>query len=451
MALSCAYLLIRSMIVSVHNTPVEASYPLEFRVEEAKNLGEQLRFRHNVELVGMKHVGIGNFLSYFLNHAGVVDRFINHGEKHLFITVDLNDLVEREIHPFWVLLFKRVVDSCESIEIDLADKKEISSLFLSSIQSQDLFSTIENLKKSLNLIVKNDFLPTIFLLRLDRLKDVFNEEFFSNLEGLVDATGQKLAYVFTSYRSLGEIAQPFFEKKYPTLFPNKIYVKPAGESDTQIIFKTFEKKYELVLDKVILKKIFDLSAGHVQYLQLSLLILKQKIGDNSVDASRLMATIAADERVNLLSEEIWESLTREEQEVLKKIRTGKSIGELEKKKAQYLWDCGVVSAKNSQIAIFNPLFENYLKGSDVKGDRIEAVEFTKKENLLFLLLKESVGEVCEREKIIKTVWPEYEEVGVSDWTIDRLVARLRNKLKQQNSPYTIKTIKTRGYMLVEES
>ncbi|MDZ4209629.1 MAG: helix-turn-helix domain-containing protein, partial [Candidatus Curtissbacteria bacterium] len=275
--------------------------------------------------------------------------------------------------------------------------------------------------------------------------------FFSNLEGLVDATGQKLAYVFTSYRSLGEIAQPFFEKKYPTLFPNKIYVKPAGESDTQIIFKTFEKKYELVLDKVILKKIFDLSAGHVQYLQLSLLILKQKIGDNSVDASRLMATIAADERVNLLSEEIWESLTREEQEVLKKIRTGKSIGELEKKKAQYLWDCGVVSAKNSQIAIFNPLFENYLKGSDVKGDRIEAVEFTKKENLLFLLLKESVGEVCEREKIIKTVWPEYEEVGVSDWTIDRLVARLRNKLKQQNSPYTIKTIKTRGYMLVEES
>ena len=112
----------------MQHTATEASYPLEFRVEEAKSLGEQLRFRHNVELVGMKHVGIGNFLSFFLNHAGIVDRYINHGEKHLFITVDLNDLVEREIHPFWVLLFKRVVDSSESIEINPADKKQISSV-----------------------------------------------------------------------------------------------------------------------------------------------------------------------------------------------------------------------------------------------------------------------------------------------------------------------------------
>ncbi|OGD87188.1 hypothetical protein A2870_03500 [Candidatus Curtissbacteria bacterium RIFCSPHIGHO2_01_FULL_41_11] len=434
----------------MQHTATEASYPLEFREEEAKSLGEQLRFRHNVELVGMKHVGIGNFLSFFLNHAGIVDRYINHGEKHLFITVDLNDLVEREIHPFWVLLFKRVVDSSESIEINPADKKQISSLFLNSIQSQDLFLTIENLKKSLNLIVKGDFLPTIFLLRLDRLKEVFNEEFFSNLEGLVNSTGQKLAYVFTSYRSLSEIAQPFFEKKYPTLFPNKIYIKPANLHDTEIIFETFKKKYDLNLTDDLLKKIFDLAMGHVQYLQLSILILKQKVSDMGVDASNLMTTIAKDERVNLLSEEIWESFSTEEQEVLKKIRAGKSIGEEEKKSAQYLWDTGVVFGKNSQVAIFNPLFEYYLKGNDARKEQPEAVEFTKKENLLFNLLKETVGEVCEREKIIKEVWPEYEEVGVSDWTIDRLVARLRNKLKKQNSQYVIKTVKTRGYMLVEE-
>jgi DNA-binding response OmpR family regulator len=47
------------------------------------------------------------------------------------------------------------------------------------------------------------------------------------------------------------------------------------------------------------------------------------------------------------------------------------------------------------------------------------------------------------------VWPEYEEFGVSDWTIDRLIARLRAKLKQQQSTYTIVTVKTRGYKLVE--
>lgn len=435
----------------MHNTVVEASYPLEFREEDAKSLGEQLRFRHSVELVGMKHVGIGNFLSFFLNNVGVVDKYINHGEKHLFVTVDLNDLVEREIYPFWVLTFKRVVDCTENLEIDPVDKTDIAKLFSDSIQSQDLFLTIENLKKSLNLIVKNDILPTIFFLRLDRLKEVFNEEFFSNLESMVDSTGQKLAYVFTSYRSLAEIAQPFFEKKYPTLFPNKIYMKPANGKDTEIIFNTFKQKYDLTLGDGVLKKIFDLSTGHVQYLQLALLILKQKVGDSGVDASKLLTTIVTDERVNLLSEEIWESLTTEEQEVLKKIRGGKNVDDEEKKKVQYLWDTGIVTAKNSQVAIFNPLFEFYLKGNGGKKEQTEAAEFTKKENLLFNLLRESIGEICEREKIIKTVWPEYEEVGVSDWTIDRLVARLRNKLKQQNSNYTIKTVKTRGYRLVEGS
>ncbi|MBI2599147.1 helix-turn-helix domain-containing protein, partial [Candidatus Curtissbacteria bacterium] len=52
-----------------------------------------------------------------------------------------------------------------------------------------------------------------------------------------------------------------------------------------------------------------------------------------------------------------------------------------------------------------------------------------------------------REEIIEHVWPEVEELGVSDWTIDRLVARLRMKLKNQKSKYQIVTVKTRGYKL----
>ena len=55
----------------------------------------------------------------------------------------------------------------------------------------------------------------------------------------------------------------------------------------------------------------------------------------------------------------------------------------------------------------------------------------------------------EREEIIQAVWPEVEEVGVSDWAIDRLVARLRAKLKSQNAKVEIQTVKTRGYKMTE--
>ena len=74
---------------------------------------------------------------------------------------------------------------------------------------------------------------------------------------------------------------------------------------------------------------------------------------------------------------------------------------------------------------------------------------SKKEHLLFTFLKSKGGVICEREEIIHAVWPEVEEFGISDWAIDRLVARLRVKLKAQKSPFEIQTIKTRGYKMVE--
>jgi DNA-binding winged helix-turn-helix (wHTH) protein len=60
-----------------------------------------------------------------------------------------------------------------------------------------------------------------------------------------------------------------------------------------------------------------------------------------------------------------------------------------------------------------------------------------------------MNDVCERERIIERVWPEAETFGVSDWAIDRLVARLRNKLKSQNAKEEIITVKTRGYKLID--
>ena len=51
---------------------VETSYPLDFREDDAALLGEHLRHRHSVDIVGMKRVGISNFLRYALYRPDVV-------------------------------------------------------------------------------------------------------------------------------------------------------------------------------------------------------------------------------------------------------------------------------------------------------------------------------------------------------------------------------------------
>lgn len=422
----------------MENSHIESSYPKNFRFDDAKLLGEHIRVRHSVELVGMTRVGISNFLRFFLYHKEVIKTYVNGGERHIFVSVDLNDLVELGLPQFWNLTFRRFSEA--------AKVREISDLFLKSEKSRDLFFILENLRKAISLLVSSGVLPTIFFIRFDRLKEVVSEDLFAGLLSLIESSGQKLAFVFTGSRSLDQISPAVFPRKSLLIFSHLMYIKPAKREDIKIIFETFEKKYQLEASVKILDRLIELSAGHVQYLQLGLIILnEQQKKDQKSLLECLQKQIFDDERIILQSEEIWDSLTKNEQEILKKMINNQRVTDEERQSSRYLSDTMMVVEKNGVNCIFSPLFDYYLR-NNMRSDNSQ-VEMTKKESKLFNFLLENKDSVCEREKIITAIWPEEEEMGVSDWTIDRLVSRLRNKLKLQNSQYSVTTVKTRGYKL----
>ena len=178
---------------------IEENYPLTFRQDEAKELGKHLKNRHSVVLIGMKKVGISNFLRFFLNNKDIPGTYIKDYRRHLFIPIELNDLVECEIAPFWTLTLKRIVDAIEKYPIEDKIKEQIAGLFLESIQLQDLFFTIDSVRLALLKIAEQGYLPTLFFIRFDRMKDSVTPEFFANLEG-IKSTNQQLSFVFTSYQ-----------------------------------------------------------------------------------------------------------------------------------------------------------------------------------------------------------------------------------------------------------
>lgn len=425
---------------------IEATYPLSFHKAEAQNLGKHLKNRHNVSLIGMKRVGISDFLRFFLYRADIVSTYIADGKKHIFIPVDLNDLVEREIKPFWILTLKRIADTV-AVSLTASDevKKKMEALFLESIQTQDIFLTIDNIRKSLLLLVNEGYLPTIFFLRFDRMKDVVTPELFSNLEGIKTATHSQAAFVFTSFRNLDMLSPHAFTKAALQSFAHRMYLKPANHTDSMIIYQTYKDRYDLSIPKELENALFSLVDGYLQYLHLALFLLQEEKSVLSMSKETLEALLLKDEGIFLQSEELWESLTTDEQDVLRKIIRGEMVSEGEKVLGRYLWESGFVNEKGS---LFSSLFAYYVGQKHKKVIDLTSTEFTKKEQKLFNLLKESLNEICEREKIIEGVWAEVEELGVSDWAIDRLVARVRNKLKVQKSGYEIQTIKTRGYKLI---
>lgn len=434
------------------NGIIEALYPISFRRDDAAKLGQHLKNRSSVVLIGIKRVGISNFLRFFLNHKDITSTYIGDGNSHLFIPVDLNDLVEREVFPFWILTLKRILDSVENSNLGKPTKKYVEGLFLDCMQSKDTFLTIEGVKKSLARITQEGILPTIFFIRFDRLKEIVTSELFGNLQGLKDAANRKVSYVFTSFRGLTDLAPTVFTKSSISLFAQNIYIRPAEKKDTKIIFDTYKERYKLFFSPTLETSLFEVVDGYVQYLQLALISVHET-GKTFKTKEEIFDFLSKDERIMLQSEELWESLDNQEKNILLKVEKNENVTAEERKLASYLWDGGFVNenspAGGGRNIIFSPLFSHYLKQRQMGKSNNVSVELSKKEHLLFTFLKSKIGNICEREEIIQAVWPEVEEFGISDWAIDRLVARLRVKLKAQNAKFEIQTVKTRGYKMVE--
>lgn len=431
----------------MENGIIESLYPVSFREKDAAKLGAYLKNRNSVVLIGIKRVGISNFLRFFLNHKEIAKKYITDGNSHLFIPVDLNDLVEREVFPFWILTLKRIYDYVENSNVTKHTKKYIERLFLDNMQSKDTFLTIEGVKKSLAKITQENIFPTIFFIRFDRLKEVVTTELFSNLQGLKDATNRKVSFVFTSFRGLTDLAPAVFTKSSVSVFVRTMYIKPADKKDTKIIFDTYKARYKLSFSPQLETSLFEVVDGYVQYLQLALISFHET-GKRFKNKEEIFNFLVQDERIMLQSEELWESLNSSEQSVLLKIEKEQTVTEEERKSASYLWDSGFVVEDGEKTAVFSLLFSHYLKQRQITKE-LSNVDLSKKEHQLFTFLKSKTGVICEREEIIQAVWPKEEEFGVSDWAIDRLVARLRVKLKSQNAKFEIQTVKTRGYKMVE--
>jgi hypothetical protein len=430
------------------HTIIESRYPITFRQEDALTLGNHIRHHHSVVLIGMKRVGISNFLRFFLHHPDVCSHYI-HPEgtlTHLFVYIDLNNLVERTARAFWTLTLKRIVDVIQASDTTEVIKSESQRLFTQAIQLNDTFFVLDSVQKLLRQCSEAGMYTTLFFVRFDRLQEVITAEFFANIQAVKDEA-LHLSFVFTSYRPLHELVPDVFTRSALSVFTQEMYLKSASTQDIEIILSTFLGRYDLQLPEWTKTELIHLSGGHVQYLHLALISIRT-LGLPS-SAKELFAQLSQDEELRFLSEELWSSLRTHEQEVALSVTQKKSSVELPK----YLLETGMIVLEENTPHFFNPLFEEFIQkyqDNEKENQSIDKHELSRKEHTLFSLLESSLGELVEREQIIEVVWADEAELGISDWAVDRLVARLRAKLRAQHSTFKILTVITRGYKLVKE-
>ncbi|KXK27281.1 MAG: transcriptional regulatory protein YedW [candidate division WS6 bacterium OLB20] len=417
------------------STP-EPNLDSHYRESDLARLGEHISRRQSVEVIGMKRVGIGSMLSHFLEHEELYSKYIRNHARQLFVQIDLNELIERELLAFWRLTLKRIVDAGERTGsdtlIDLLRRE-----FRNAIQSDDLFLTVEAVRTSLRAIHQDDWLPTLFFLRFDRMDHLFTPDFQNNLAALNGVCDNELVFVLTGHRRLSHLSSETYTATDFLPFMKTQFIKPADVTSAGIVLDSLSARTGLALSPRTRSQIMQLSGGHIMYLRLLFILYTEHGG-------LTRSVYSNDERILLQSEELTRHLNRIETGILKKILEEETVSDEERSQGSYLWESGILTQTDM---IFSPLLALHLPRLLESGSERSSKPFTRKENDLFNLLKDAMPEIVTRETVASQVWPEYRAFGVSDWTIDRLVSRVRKKLQDRNSPYIIETIRTRGFRL----
>lgn len=366
---------------------------------------------------------------------------------------DLNCLRELSERAFFEYVINGLYDTIRESGLSEKIKSDAKTLVENRSQITNLQGVFDTLVQLVKLVSSQTEMTVVFfLIRFDRLHALFHSLFFAALQSLADVARFRLLYVTTSVRSLKDFYYKDLAESETIFFPQSYYLKPISQCDLHSIAKQLNltKDYDQTLSSQNIDTIFSLGGGHIMLTRLILMAWSEGTLNGNGKTITTEALLK-NERIYMACEEIWTNLTKPEKDFLTvlvyKRRVMKPSDE-----THYLLDTGIVVEQNSNLHCFSPLFEQWIINHE-KHFRINhgSHELTPKERLLLNVLTAKENALCDRDSVIEGVWPEYQQVDltVSDWAIDRLVSRLRNKLKERNDGYEILTMRGKGFKLMK--
>lgn len=239
---------------------------------------------------------------------------------------------------------------------------------------------------------------------------------------------------------------------FTSLFSNIVFYPLYDREDTKTFINYLCEKWDFKPADIVKDKLAKESGGHLWLIKTPIRMLR----DGLVDSFDEMIN---SEQLRFRLEQITHCFSELEQNVLYKLIKKEKLETIEEKHAyNYLKTMNVI---NDEGEIGIGMLAKYLK-ENLPKINIEISEsklmlnainveshFSKKEKRTLKVLLENQNRVVTRDQIAKAIWPLDTEEQYSDWAVDRIIARLRNKLETLGmSKEMVKTLRNKGYMLV---
>lgn len=224
------------------------------------------------------------------------------------------------------------------------------------------------------------------------------------------------------------------------------YQPLLGEEDAltflQIVAKAWNFSYHAGINKVIAENI----GGHPLLLEEAARIVRD---EPNVHYKDLLSNPVLVRKAHT----IFKALSENDQEIIRDVLAKKEVGK-RIPLSEYLERTNLLVNGKVGLQYWNYINQN-LPHEHFFGDEHHNTEeefshvLTMLERKVFdLLLEKHI--IVNRDEVAKVLWGENYEEKYSDWSIDQLMHRLREKLKLTSAPYHIKTKKGEGFVLIQD-
>lgn len=276
------------------------------------------------------------------------------------------------------------------------------------------------------------------LLVLDSIDNIFkNINLLERLEYLNNHYDDKVHLVsfLSAVRHYLDNENNSFLSRFNFLSRNILYLSPLKASDFRVVIKTYLDQYDLKLDAKKIDQLFFLSGGNNSYLKNILRSIKMSIlNPNDLYNPRKIFNSVLSFR--FLGDEIL-------------FKLGDSCTRLLLTDSYYsdpvLLNLGIV---NSEGELFSPLFRLFLDSKKRSGSEslFEKI-FTEQELGVINSLLVHKGSILSRDDIAKILWKNEYLQNYSDWAIDKVIEKIRRKIKENKLGYKLVTKRGVGFFI----
>lgn len=445
-------------------------FPTTYRAEEIATVMQWISAGESGVVIGFAGTGKSNLAGFLGSRPEAITPHISgNPDQYTIVRLDLNSLPALTVPFFYRGLVQTLLDASPKLGSEV--EQAMQTVTQGQINWNDTFEVMTVLQKLHHFVVRQAGKRVVWLLdRFDEPCRRLDAQVLSTLRSLRDQFKGELCYVLFTRHPVAYLRDPDeISEFYDIVAANTCWVGPMNERDAGWIANQMADRLEMTFTETDVAQLIEVSGGLPAFMKLGCLALAEGTVSRDETATVWVEAFLGRPEFRRYCQEIWDDLTSDEQNVIAALSGGANENQVDWETLTHLEQAGLLvrQGPDGQAVTFSPIFQAFVAQqtkdfagtlelhpktrSVIRGGVPLNVELSSNEDRLLSYFLEHPGEICLKDSLMRTVWPEEELVkGVRDDRLAQLIKRLRDKIEPDpGHPVYIQTLHGRGYRFVQ--